>query len=354
MAAAGRRRDDPARRRRPDAARHAPRARRRADRVARGRRDRRRRRGLAAAPRAARRARSRRARRVGLAAGLARARRGRHRPDLGPGRRRAAAAAARVAGAAGARPPGAARRPAALPRRRPVRQRASTASTSATGERVDAAQAARRDALEPVDRRVATLLYVHATGRTQELRVGPLATAAIPRDDEVLLVHASPGRRDREREPGRRRHRHRRRRPKLPPRAAPGVVDTLWTHRADAQRRLRHAAARAARRPAERGHPPRAARAPEGRTGTRIRNPTGGVPMPRRTLLGLLAIIAVLAAPTAVGAARRTSTRPGDRPRGPAERPRPSTASRRPRRPTCCGAAGTPSTPRSRRPRCSA
>ena len=97
----------------------------------------------------------------------------------------------------------------------------------------------------------ATLLYVHATGRTQELRIGPVAPGH-PRDDDVLLVHASPGRRDREHEPGRSRHRHRGRRPKLPPRAAPGVVDTLWIDRADAQRRLRHAAARAARRRAER------------------------------------------------------------------------------------------------------
>ena len=74
----------------------------------------------------------------------------------------------------------------------------------------------------------ATLLYVHATGRAQELRIGPVEPAD-PDDDEVVLVHASPGRRDREREPGRKRHRHRGRRPKLPPRAAPGVVDTLWS-----------------------------------------------------------------------------------------------------------------------------
>jgi hypothetical protein len=72
------------------------------------------------------------------------------------------------------------------------------------------------------------LLYVHATGRAQELRLGPIAPLDT-RDDEVLLVHASSGRRDREHEPGRRRHRHRGRRPELPPRAAPGVVDTLWT-----------------------------------------------------------------------------------------------------------------------------
>jgi len=72
------------------------------------------------------------------------------------------------------------------------------------------------------------LLYVHATGRAQELRLGAVAPLA-PAADAVLLVHPSSGRRDREHEHGRRRHRHRGRRPKLPPRARPGVVDTLWT-----------------------------------------------------------------------------------------------------------------------------
>jgi hypothetical protein len=75
------------------------------------------------------------------------------------------------------------------------------------------------------------LLYVHATGVTQQLRVGPLAPAD-PNADTVVMVHASPGRRDKEHEPGR--HRHRagypgRRRPPLPPRSAPGVVATLWS-----------------------------------------------------------------------------------------------------------------------------
>jgi len=75
------------------------------------------------------------------------------------------------------------------------------------------------------------LLYVHATGETQQLRVGALAPAD-PAADAVLLVHASPGRRDREHEPGRHRHRQGypgRRRPALPPRSAPGVVATLWS-----------------------------------------------------------------------------------------------------------------------------
>ena len=75
------------------------------------------------------------------------------------------------------------------------------------------------------------LLYVHATGETQQLRVGRLAPAH-PDKDAVLLVHPSPGQRDREREPGRHRHRvgyPHHRHPPLPPRAAPGVVATLWT-----------------------------------------------------------------------------------------------------------------------------
>jgi hypothetical protein len=75
------------------------------------------------------------------------------------------------------------------------------------------------------------LLYVHATGQTQQLRVGPLAPGD-PDADTVLLVHASPGRRDREHEPGRHRHRQGysgRRHPPLPPRSQPGVVATLWT-----------------------------------------------------------------------------------------------------------------------------
>lgn len=74
------------------------------------------------------------------------------------------------------------------------------------------------------------LLYVHATGRSQELRLGSLAPAD-PAGDRVLLVHASSGRRDREHEHSRRRHRQGypgHRPPPLPPRATPGVVDTLW------------------------------------------------------------------------------------------------------------------------------
>jgi hypothetical protein len=75
------------------------------------------------------------------------------------------------------------------------------------------------------------LLYVHATGQTQQLRVGPLAPAD-PAADAVVFIHASPGRRDREHEPGRRRHRQGypgHRHPPLPPRSVPGTVATLWT-----------------------------------------------------------------------------------------------------------------------------
>jgi len=74
------------------------------------------------------------------------------------------------------------------------------------------------------------LLYVRATGRQQELRVGPPLPLA-PGGDRLLLVHASAGRRDRERESGRRPHRqgYRSGRPALPPRSAAGVVATLWS-----------------------------------------------------------------------------------------------------------------------------
>jgi len=76
----------------------------------------------------------------------------------------------------------------------------------------------------------ARMLYVRATGRQQELRLGAPVPLA-PRDDQLLLVHAASGRRDREREPGRRHHRqgYRGGRPALPPRAPAGVVATLWS-----------------------------------------------------------------------------------------------------------------------------
>ena len=69
------------------------------------------------------------------------------------------------------------------------------------------------------------LLYVHATGRTQELRIGPLRPRD-PAQDTAVLAAPSPGQRDPEHEPG-----HARTRPQipLPPLARPGVDDTLWT-----------------------------------------------------------------------------------------------------------------------------
>ena len=69
------------------------------------------------------------------------------------------------------------------------------------------------------------LLYVHATGRTQELRIGSLLPRA-PALDTAILRAPSPGQRDPEHEPGRKRHR-----PQipLPPLAPRGVDDTLWT-----------------------------------------------------------------------------------------------------------------------------
>ena len=68
------------------------------------------------------------------------------------------------------------------------------------------------------------LLYVRATGRTQELRLGPLRRRSTLRD-RALLVQPSPGQRDVEHEPGKTRHS----RAPLPPLARPGVADTLWT-----------------------------------------------------------------------------------------------------------------------------
>jgi hypothetical protein len=68
------------------------------------------------------------------------------------------------------------------------------------------------------------LLYVLATGHTQELRIGALVRGDGDRDLAVLIA-PSPGQRDIEREPERRRHS----RAPLPPLARPGVADTLWS-----------------------------------------------------------------------------------------------------------------------------
>ena len=74
------------------------------------------------------------------------------------------------------------------------------------------------------------LVYVRATGRQQELRLGPVGPGR-PIDDRALLVFPSSGRRDVEHEHGRHRHRqgYRGHRPRLPPRSSPGVVATLWS-----------------------------------------------------------------------------------------------------------------------------
>ena len=72
------------------------------------------------------------------------------------------------------------------------------------------------------------LLYVRATGRDQQLRLGALTPVPVASDLPVL-VHPSSGQRDLEHEPRHSRHRHGRRRPALPPRAERGVVDTLWS-----------------------------------------------------------------------------------------------------------------------------
>jgi hypothetical protein len=68
------------------------------------------------------------------------------------------------------------------------------------------------------------LLYVRATGRTQELRLGALQRRATLRD-RIALLQPSPGQRDLEHEPGKTRHNT----APLPPLARPGVADTLWT-----------------------------------------------------------------------------------------------------------------------------
>jgi hypothetical protein len=70
----------------------------------------------------------------------------------------------------------------------------------------------------------ASLLYVRASGLTQELRLGALRPAD-PAADRVLLVAPSPGVRDTGFERGREPHDA----SPLPPRSRPGVADTLWS-----------------------------------------------------------------------------------------------------------------------------
>ena len=70
------------------------------------------------------------------------------------------------------------------------------------------------------------LLHVHATGRQQELRLGPIVES--DGADLVIAIHPSSGRRDRESEPGRARHVHPYMHP-LPPIAKAGETQTLWS-----------------------------------------------------------------------------------------------------------------------------
>jgi hypothetical protein len=70
------------------------------------------------------------------------------------------------------------------------------------------------------------LLHVHASGRQQELRLGPIVES--DGADLVIAVHPSSGRRDQERERGRTRHLHPYMRP-LPPIAKAGETQTLWS-----------------------------------------------------------------------------------------------------------------------------
>jgi hypothetical protein len=70
------------------------------------------------------------------------------------------------------------------------------------------------------------LLYVHATGLQQELRLGPIVQS--DGADLVIAVHPSSGRRDQEHEPRRARHAHPYMHP-LPPFAKAGETQTLWS-----------------------------------------------------------------------------------------------------------------------------
>ena len=90
------------------------------------------------------------------------------------------------------------------------------------------ARRTRRPAHQPCDRRAAAALRARDGPRTGAA-ARYAASRLRPRTTSCCSCIHRPAARDREHEPGRRRHRHRRRRPKLPPRAQPGVVDTLWT-----------------------------------------------------------------------------------------------------------------------------
>ena len=124
--------------------------------------------------------------------------------------------------ARGAGPPRAGREPAPLSTRPGPRAAASALDLGAATAPCCAASRAR---CSPTRRPTAPrLLYVRATGLTQELRVGLLRPRSTERDPAVLIA-PSPGQRDAEHGPARR---HRPQIP-LPPLAERGVDDTLWT-----------------------------------------------------------------------------------------------------------------------------
>ena len=225
---------------------------------------------------------------------------GGHRPAVGVGRRRRAAARARVARADRARPPGARGRPAALPRRRTGRQRAPRGRSRQRRAR-DPAHRARRPDHEPRDRRDAGCSTSTRPARRRSCALGPLAPAHPARTPScsctprrasatastspaaIAIASATPTTATRRCRRARSRASSRR---CGPPRSLP----TRRTSRACAP----------ARAAAERGHPPRAR--PARRVGPTRHHETGGVHMPRRTLLALLGVSATLAAPVAAGA----------------------------------------------------
>ena len=210
--------------------------------------------------RPAHRRRRRLARALRRRARLAHPRRRGDRPPLGRHRRRAAAGAG-VAHPDRDRPP--LRSPATSCSATPPARSAAAcwASTSTTGAQTHLRAQPGAQITNPATDGT-RLLYVHATGQVQQLRLGPLAPAD-PAADRVLLVHPSPGQRDREHEHGRHRHRqgYRGHAPAAaaarPARRRRHALD----HGAERRHRVRHPAAGRQRGRAEHRHP-RRARAP--------------------------------------------------------------------------------------------
>ena len=121
------------------------------------------------------------------------------------------------------------------------------------------------------------LLYVRATGRDQQLRLGALTPVPVASDLPVL-VHPSSGQRDLEHEPRRSRHRH----GTAPPGAAAAGGARrrrhAVEHRAGARRRLRHAPARPRGQSANRRAPARGAGLSRVGTARRFTSPKGEGP----------------------------------------------------------------------------